>query len=90
MHPDFAEDAARDLAAEGHLAPAPQIISTVEELLALDPETVLQRGSSDPWFILAGDLRIMIHKYGSNKYLPAVVVATADQVRAAGEALEEA
>ena len=87
---DQARELAQALADAGLLTPEPQIIRTVKELLALDPETVLQRGSSDPWFILAVDLRIMIHKYGSNKYLPAVVVATADQVRAAREALEEA
>ncbi|MDN6428182.1 hypothetical protein [Acidipropionibacterium jensenii] len=31
VHPDFAEDAARALAAEGHLAPDLTIIRTVED-----------------------------------------------------------
>lgn len=63
-------------------APVPQIIRTVEELEALDPDTV-----------------VMLDRFGTlttadclphSHNLPAVVVATGEQVRAARKALEEA
>lgn len=57
-----------------HLTPT--IIRTVEELEALDPDSlVLDRTG---------------HLMTNRDRLPAVVVATAEQVRAAREALEEA
>lgn len=81
VHPDFAEDAARNLAAEGHITPDPQIIRTVEELEALDPDVVLMGA---PWHGIFTTHTIAAHD------LPAVVVAPAEQVRAARKALEEA
>lgn len=82
VHPDFAEDAARDLAAEGYLAPAPQIIRNAEELEALDPDTLLTYIGYFGSYITA----VCLHP----DELPAVVVTTTAQVRAAREALEEA
>lgn len=58
--------------------PAPQIIRTVEELEALGPDTLVM--SRNGYLDLAED----------NGRIPAVVVATAAQVRAARKALEEA
>lgn len=56
---------------------APQIIRTVEELEALDPDTLVM--SRKGYLAHAED----------NIRIPVVVVATADQVRAARKALEE-
>ena len=58
--------------------PTPQIIRTVEELEALDPDTLLM---SRKGYIADAEDNIRI---------PAVVVAPAEQVRAARKALEEA
>ena len=74
--------------------PAPQIIRTVEELEALDPETIVQRLPQHPGQYsrteTAGDLAYVVRRWGTDRHLPAVVVATAAQVRAARKALEEA
>lgn len=80
-----AENTAYRLAKAGLLTPEPQIIRTREELANLDPDTVLITGGpSDPWAVdeinTASD---------TDWFLPAVVVATGDQVRAARQALEE-
>lgn len=88
VHQDFAEDAARDLAAEGHLTPDPQIIRTVEEQQALDPDTVIITPENDPANV--GVILAELEHFGWKPCLPAVVVATAAQVRAALEALGEA
>ena len=63
------------------LMPDPQIIRTVEELEALDPDVVLMGA---PWHGIFTTHTIAAHD------LPAVVVASAAQVRAARKALEEA
>lgn len=63
---------------EGKLE-SPAIVRTVEELEALDPETVLVTHLGGTW--IAGSC------FG--KDLPAVVLATGDQLRAAGKALED-
>lgn len=70
----------------------PQIIRTRDELAALDPDTVLMlEDRIDPialaryWFDSEGNL---VH--GAEADLPAVVVATGDQVREAQQALREA
>lgn len=93
VHPDFAEDAARDLAAEGHLTPDSQVIRTVEELEALGLEAVVQRRPQFPGQYsrteTAGDLAYFAHRWGTRQCLPAVVVAPAAQVCAARKALEE-
>lgn len=60
------------------LTTAPQVIRTVEEQEALDPDTLLM--SRKGYIADAVD----------NIRIPAVVVATADQVRAARKALWEA
>lgn len=79
-------------AAEGHglLTPAPQIIRTVEELEALDPLTVVYTTDRDTP-VCAGDL---IDDIDYDTYyaedIPAAVIATAAQVRAARKALREA
>lgn len=56
----------------------PQIIRTVEELEALDPDTLVM--SRKGYLAHAED----------NIRIPAVVIATGEQVRAAQQALEEA
>lgn len=87
-------DGNRDLGA-GALAeaildrlPAPQIIRTVAELEALDPDTVVVNASGDA---RAADEAITQHRYRTldDVILPAVVVTPAAQVRAARKALEE-
>lgn len=74
--------------------PAPQIIRTVEELEALDPDTIVQRRPQYPGQYsrpeTAGDLAYVVRRWGTNQHLPAVVISPADQVRAARKALEEA
>lgn len=75
---DQARELAQALADAGLLMPAPQIIRTVAELEALDPDTLVM--SRKGYLDLAED----------NIRIPAVVVATAAQVRAARKALEEA
>lgn len=73
---------------------APQIIHTVAELEALDPDTIVQRLPQYPGRYslpeTAGDLAYVVRRWGTNQHLPAVVVAPAEQVRAARKALEEA
>lgn len=68
---------------------APQIIRTVEELEALDHDTLVTCGDdkeiADVWAILS-TCRLL----GLRPALPAVVVTPAEQVRAALKALEEA
>ena len=83
-------EAAQDLSDAGLLATAPQIIRTVEELEALDPLTVVYTTDRDAP-MCASDLLddIDYDPYYADD-LPAVVVATAEQVRAARKALEEA
>ena len=73
--------------------PDPTIIRTVEELEALDPDTLvaIPRGYGDcgkPR--LAGWVRTFYPLGESSPVFPAVVIATGDQVRAARQALEEA
>lgn len=67
---------------DGLLTPDPTIIRTVEELEALDPETLLYCGWRECHYILAKDLH--------PDHLPAMVLVPAAQVRAAYKALEEA
>ena len=71
---------------KAHIPETPRIIRTPEELEALDPDTALI--APDCWMRLAGFMQ------GNppliSTYLPAAVIATGDQVRAAREAMEEA
>ena len=82
-------EAAQDLSDAGLLATAPQIIRTVEKLEALHSSTVV-------WSREAGylDVAQFMSRIESDPNwaddLPAVVVATGAQVRAAQKALEEA
>ena len=68
-----------------------QIIRTVDELAALDPSTVLMNTDLiDPltlaWYWLDGEGN---PARGAEDDLPAVVIATGEQVRAAQQALRE-
>lgn len=63
--------------------PAPQIIRTVEELEALDPDTILT--DCDGWIQSADNTEDWWETF-----LPLVVITPGPQVRAAREALEEA
>ena len=87
-------EAAQALKDAGRLTPAPQIIRTVEELEALDPETIVQRRPQYPGQYsrteTAGDLAYVVRRWGTTTHLPAVVVTPASQVRAARKALKEA
>lgn len=82
-------DTIRALAEVGRLAPAPQIIRTVEELEALDPDTVVWPAQHYGPYTVGTIAPDPFNTYWTPP-LPAVVVAPADQVRAAREALEEA
>lgn len=84
LYPDggLPDEVAQALDDEGLLAPDPQIIRTVEELEALDPDTLLTYIGYFGSYITA----VCLHP----DELPAVVVTTTAQVRAAREALEEA
>ncbi|MGC3905717.1 hypothetical protein ACYB2S_13840 [Corynebacterium variabile] len=77
------------LADAGLLTPAPQIIRTVEELQALDPETVVWPARHYGPYTVGTLVPDPFNPYWTPP-LPAVVVATAEQVRAARKALEEA
>ena len=71
----------------------PQIIRTVEELEALDPDTLLiiSPDGEETITVTAGDIRDVIAALSAEgETPPAVVVAPADQVRAAHKALKEA
>ena len=87
--PATARDAAQALADAGLLTPEPQIIRTRDELAALDPDTMLVSTvetqyaftAEEPQEILAQGRKVGIG------WLPAVVVATGEQARAARQAL---
>ena len=85
---------AKALEDAGLLAPSPQIIRTVDELEALGAETVVQRHPQHPGQYprpeTASDLAYVVQRWGTDRYLPAVLVAPGEQVRAARKALEEA
>ena len=83
--PATARDAAQALADAGLLAPEPRIIRTREELAALDPDAVVTDGILTVAATLAAPY-VQIGMLG----IPAVVLATGEQVRAARQALEEA
>lgn len=79
---------AQALADAGLLTPDPQIIRTIEELEAIDPDTVvvlMQGGIAFTGGIIAASNA----GYDEESALPAVVVATGAQVRAARTALQE-
>ena len=84
-------DVALELAAAGLLVPPARVIRTMEDLKALDPDTAL---TLYPW----EGATIWKASYFQKRFedtgyippdLPAVVIATGEQVRAALEALEE-
>lgn len=83
-------DTIRALAEVGWLAPAPQIIRTMKEMEGMDPDTVVLGGDGFICLVrqwLAGD---EVDREIHQRYLPGVVIAPADQVRAAQKAMEEA
>ena len=77
--------AAEELHAAGLLAPGPQIIHTLADLKALDPDTVVTDGILTATAGIA-TLYAQIGMLG----IPAAVIATGDHTRAARRALEEA
>ena len=74
------------LEAAGLLAPDVQIIRTVEELEALDQDSLLVTVGGS-----IHDPRTTLYwiKFAGLNYLPAILVATGAQVRAAREAMEK-
>lgn len=83
---------AQALADVGLLAPEPQIIRTLDELEALDPETVLMEvgnvPQSEAWTWFEPETGKVAPTLGED--LPVVVIASGAQVRAARTALQEA
>ena len=77
------------LQAAGLLMPDMQIIRTVEELEALDPDTCTLDKFGDFDFVKAWIDENGKMFVGHVDFLPAVVFATGDQVRAAREAMEQ-
>lgn len=71
---------AQALADAGLLAPDPQTIRTIEQLDALDPDTAL---------LLSSSMRSADWEITHDNDLPAVVIATGEQVRAARQVLEQ-
>lgn len=90
---DQARELAQALADAGLLMPAPQIIRNLQELEALDPDTVIQPPLDDlgvwPRTMTPEVMRHFVSKF-EGSWFPAVVIVPADQVRAAYKALEEA
>lgn len=85
-----ATDAAKALYEAGLLAPDLRIIHTLEELEALDPDTALTLYTwKEATIWEASFLQSRFEDDGNIPDLPATVVATGDQVRAARKALEE-
>ena len=84
-----AENSAYRLAKAGLLAPEPQIIRTREELVDLDPDTLLAE-RRDAWgdTVLTAD--DWMNEWRDDADGNIVVIATGNQVRAARQALEEA
>ena len=81
--------AAEALEAAGLLMPDVQVIRTVEELEALDPDTCTLDKFGDfdfakAWIDENGKMFV-----GHVDFLPAVVIASGKQVRAAREAMEQ-
>lgn len=84
---------ARALDADGHLAPAPQIIRTAQELDALDDDTLLSTVAEHDRGDLARSARMIRRCYLTDDEdqawpLPAVVVASGAHVRKCRETLE--
>ncbi|ATW58669.1 hypothetical protein PETEYPAB_61 [Corynebacterium phage PeteyPab] len=75
---------------EANKMSTPQIIRTVDELKALDPDTALTLYTWDATIWEASYFHKCLEDTGYIPDLPAVVVATGEQVRAARKALEEA
>lgn len=71
--------------------PAPQIIRTMAELEALDPDTLLNLSDIDGYLVPASELLMCIRISDIHlTSLPAVVIRDGAGVRAAFKALEEA
>ena len=69
----------------------PRIIRTVEELQALDPDTLLNLSDIDGYLVPASELLMSIRISDIHlTSLPAVVIRDGAGVRAARKALEEA
>lgn len=84
-----ADTIAYELAKAGLLAPEPQIIRTREELAALDPDTMLEDTDGSTYVAQEAQKNPSdLDLYADD--LPAVVIATGDEYRAAMQALAEA
>ena len=81
---DYLDEVVIALADAGYLMPDPQIIRTVDELEALDPDTLCVTSTFGNVFPA-----MVLHKRPKHA-IPAVVIATGEQVRAARTALQEA
>lgn len=83
---DVLETYAHALEAAGLLMPDVQVIRTVEELEALDPDSLLVTVGGS-----VHDSRNTLYwiKFAGLNYLPAILVTTGAQVRAAREAMEQ-
>lgn len=89
-HTGNPKDLALELAAVGLLVPDVQIIHTMEDLKALDPDTAFTLYTWEGATIWeASYFQKRFEGTGYIPELPAVVIATGEQVRAAREALEE-
>lgn len=82
---DNADSASQALEEARLLMPDNQVIRTQKELEELDPDTALI--APDGWMRLAGFMQG--NPLLTNTYLPAAVLATGAQVRAAREAMEQ-
>lgn len=85
-----AHEIVADLEHDGLLMPDPQIIRTVKELEALDPETVVVCRRWSKYETVEDLLKYIYSDRNFAAALPAVVVIPAEQVRVARKALEEA
>lgn len=89
VHPDFAENAAQALAAEGLLAHTPRIIHNMQELEAEDPDTVVWPARHYGPYAVGTLTPDPLDPYWTPP-LPAVVIRDGADVRAALRELEEA
>lgn len=85
LHPLQVEKITRLLKMKGLIAPDMQIIRTQKELEALDPDTVVISAENGASYYVKN---LTERHTKTFLYVPAVVIATGAQVRAAREAME--
>ena len=86
LHPGQVSSIVRGLNDAGLLAPDVQIIRTPEELEALDPDTAVISAENGAAYYVKN---LADRHTKTFLYVPAVVIATGAQVRAAREAMEQ-